>query len=336
MRNSEWRMASGKWSRPTCLAGQGWLALGALGLLMLTSNPAAAQMYRRPPELSGEAYQKQVLSQVDIKQKLNAQVPLELTFRDETGKTVRLGDYFGKRPVILTMNYYECPRLCTVILNELTRSLNVLSYTIGKEFEVVTVSIAPNETPALAAKKKANYVKAYRREGAEKGWHFLTGEEANIRRLAEAVGFQYTYDPRTKQYAHTAAIMVLTPDGRLSRYLLGVQFSARDLKFALMEASEGKVGNPVERIVQYCYQYDPATGKYGLVIIRLVQLGGILTVLLLGLFIGSALWLERRRTRSELGNEERRSTGVPPVNSEPSDLAELSDPSDRSDISEVR
>lgn len=298
-------MANSKWRSPTrltCQTGLKKLIWGALllsGLLL----PAVAQMYRRPPELTGEANQ-QVLRNVDIKQKLNAQVPLELTFRDETGKPVRLGDYFGKRPVILTMNYYECPMLCTVVLNELTRTLNALDYRIGREFEVVTVSIAPNETPELAAKKKANYVKAYRHGGAEKGWHFLTGEEKNIRKLADAIGFQYAYDPRTKQYAHTAAIMILTPDGRLSRYLLGVLYSARDLKFALMEASEGKIGNPVERVVLYCYQYDPATGKYGLVIIRLVQVGGILTVLGMGLFIGSMLWLERRRPRSSEANGE--------------------------------
>ncbi|GBC91947.1 hypothetical protein HRbin15_00407 [bacterium HR15] len=282
-------MANGERRRAWLL---GTTVLLLAGLLNLTH----AQMYRRPPELTPELNQ-QVLRQVDIKQKLNAQIPLDLNFRDEMGKTVRLGDYFGKRPVILTLNYYECPMLCTVILNELTRTLNALDYRIGKEFEVVTVSIAPNETPELAAKKKANYVKAYRHGGAEQGWHFLTGEEANIRRLADAVGFQYVYDPRTKQYAHTAAIMVLTPDGRLSRYLLGVNYSPRDLKFALMEASEGKIGNPVERVVLYCYQYDPATGKYGLVIIRLVQLGGVLTVLGLGLLIGGMLWLERRHPR---------------------------------------
>mgnify|MGYP000698818862 CR=1 FL=1 len=301
MRNSEWRMVNGGWDgrvRSCCqmvLTGRAWL-LGATLLIAGLVNLAQAQMYRRPPELTPE-FNQQVLRQVDIKQKLNTKIPLDLTFRDETGKTVRLSDYFGKHSVILTLNYYDCPMLCTVILNELTRTLNALDYRIGKEFEVVTVSIAPNETPELAAKKKANYVKAYRHGGAAGGWHFLTGEEANIRRLADAVGFQYAYDPRTKQYAHTAAIMVLTPDGRLSRYLLGVNYSPRDLKFALMEASEGKIGNPVERVVLYCYQYDPTTGKYGLVIIRLVQLGGVLTVLGLGLLIGGMLWLERRHPR---------------------------------------
>lgn len=269
-----------------------WAALLIGGLL----DSATAQMYRRPDELTPSLNEK-VLNEVDIQQKLNAQVPLDLTFRDERGKTVRLGDYFGKRPVILTLNYYECPMLCTVVLNELTRTLNALNYRIGREFEVVTVSIAPNETPELAAKKKANYVKSYRYPGAEKGWHFLTGDERNILRLADSVGFRYVYDPRTKQYAHTAAIMTLTPEGRMSRYLLGVQYAPRDLQFALMEASKGKIGNPVERVVLYCYQYDPSTGKYGLVIIRLVQLAGALTVLVLGVFIGGMLWWERRRPR---------------------------------------
>ncbi|MEN3000458.1 MAG: SCO family protein [Armatimonadota bacterium] len=305
MRNSERRIANGKWNSPRHQKRWAWLIGGMLLLGGLFSS-TTAQLYRRPPELTAEVNQR-VLENVDIKQKLNAQVPLDLTFRDETGNTVRLGDYFGKRPVILTMNYYECPMLCTVVLNELTRALNAIEYRIGKDFEVVTVSIAPNETPQLAAKKKANYVKAYRYGGAEKGWHFLTGEEANIRRLADAVGFQYVYDPRTKQYAHTAAIMILTPDGRLSRYLLGVMYAPRDLEFALMEASEGKIGNPVKRVVLYCYQYDPSTGKYGLVILRLVQVGGVLTVLALGLLIGGLLWLERRRPRtgdSEMANGE--------------------------------
>jgi protein SCO1/2 len=208
---------------------------------------------------------------------------------------VRLGDYFGKRPVILVLAYYECPMLCTVVLNELTRAMNGLDLRVGKDFEVVTVSISPTETPELAAKKKANYVKAYNYEGADKGWHFLVGEEKNIKQLADAVGFNYVYDPKTKQYAHSAGIMIATPDGKLSRYLIGVDFAPRDLKFALAESSQGKIGNPVLSAVLYCFQYDPSTGRYGLVVLRVIQLAGIITVLSLATLIGGAILLERRR-----------------------------------------
>lgn len=281
-----------------------WCYVLLSGIVGLTSLSANAQLYRRPGEVGQfqEQEQKKILDQVAVEQRLNTQVPLNLTFRDETGKTVRLGDYFGKRPVILVLAYYECPMLCTVVLNELTRSLNALDYTIGKEFEVITVSISPTETPELALKKKQTYLSAYKKKGAEHGWHFLVGDEPNIKALANAVGFQYTYDPRTKQYAHPAVIMILTPQGKLSRYLLGIEFAARDLKFALIEASEGKIGNPVTSAVLYCFQYDPSSGKYGLVILRVVQLAGLITVLSLGLLIGGALLLERRRSKT-LPNE---------------------------------
>lgn len=281
-----------------------WRYVLLSGIVGLTSLSANAQLYRRPGEVGQfqEQEQKKILDQVAVEQRLNTQVPLNLTFRDETGKTVRLSDYFGKRPVILVLAYYECPMLCTVVLNELTRSLNALDYTIGKEFEVITVSISPTETPELALKKKQTYLSAYKKKGAEHGWHFLVGDEPNIKALANAVGFQYTYDPRTKQYAHPAVIMILTPQGKLSRYLLGIEFAARDLKFALIEASEGKIGNPVTSAVLYCFQYDPSSGKYGLVILRVVQLAGLITVLSLGLLIGGALLLERRRSKT-LPNE---------------------------------
>lgn len=277
-----------------------WLWGGLLGV-SLTLAGASAQLYRGPGGEIGETAAKQeyenITSQIGIDQKLGTQIPLELTFKDETGKTVQLGDYFGKRPVILVMAYYECPMLCTVVLNELTRAMNALDLQIGKDFEVVTVSISPTETPELAAKKKANYAKEYRKGGAEQGWHFLVGEETNIKKLADTVGFKYVYDPKTKQYAHGAGIMIATPDGKLSRYLMGVEFSSRDLKFALAESSQGKIGNPVLSAVMYCFQYDPSTGRYGLVILRVIQLAGIITVLSLALLIGGALLLERRRKR---------------------------------------
>lgn len=277
----------------------GW-HVGAIAALTLYSlAPASAQLYRGPGGEIGEAAARQeyenITSQVGIEQNLGRQLPLELTFTDETGKTVRLGDYFGERPVILVMAYYECPMLCTVVLNELTRAMNGLDLRIGKDFEVVTVSISPTETHELAAKKKANYVKSYNYEGAEEGWHFLVGEEKNIKQLADAVGFKYVYDPKTKQYAHSAGIMIATPDGKLSRYLIGVDFAPRDLKFALAESSQGKIGNPVLSAVLYCFQYDPSTGRYGLVVLRVIQLAGIITVLSLATLIGGAILLERRR-----------------------------------------
>lgn len=273
----------------------------------LTSLSADAQLYRRPGEIGQyqEQEQKKILDQVSVEQRLNTQVPLNLTFRDEEGKTVQLGDYFGRRPVILVLAYYECPMLCTVVLNELTRSLNALDYAIGKEFEVITVSISPTETPELARKKKQNYLSEYKKQEGEKGWHFLVGDEKNIKALANAVGFQYTYDPRTKQYAHPAVIMVLTPQGKLARYLMGIEFSARDLKFALTEASQGKIGNPVMSAFLYCFQYDPSTGKYGLVILRVVQFAGIITVLSLAILIGGAILLERRRPKQQPNESEQ-------------------------------
>lgn len=267
----------------------------------LTLSVASAQLYRRPEGEIGETAAKQryesITSQIGIEQKLGERIPLELTFKDETGKIIKLGDYFGKRPVILVLAYYECPMLCTVVLNSLVRTLNAMDWEAGDEFEVVVVSISPSESPELAAKKKANYAKEYRHGTAERGWHFLVGEEKNIKQLADAVGFKYTYDPVTKQYAHGAGIMIATPDGKLSRYLLGVEFSARDLKFALAESSQGKIGNPVLSAVMYCFQYDPSTGRYGLVIMRVIQLAGIITVLSLATLIGGALLLERRRPK---------------------------------------
>jgi len=280
---------------------------GLLGL-SVTLSLASAQLYRGPSGEIGETAAKErynnITRQIGIEQKLGTQIPLELTFKDETGKTVKLGNYFGKRPVILVLAYYECPMLCTVVLNELTRAMNALDWKVGQEFEVVTVSISPTETPELAAKKKANYAKEYKHGTAEQGWHFLVGEEKNIKRLADAVGFKYTYDPQTKQYAHGAGIMIATPDGKLSRYLMGVEFSARDLKFALAESSQGKIGNPVLSAVMYCFQYDPSTGRYGLVILRVIQLAGIITVLSLATLIGGALLLERRRKQTTDNSSE--------------------------------
>lgn len=242
------------------------------------------------------------IKKVRIDQKLDTLIPLDATFRDETGKTVQIGDYFNDKPVVLVFAYYECPMLCTVVLNELTRVLKVLQFSPGKEFEVITVSISPTETPELAASKKANYIKHLDREGAEKSWHFLTGQEDQIKKLADAVGFQYVYDPKTKQYAHSAGLMILTPKGRLARYFYGIDYSAKDLRFALIEASKNKIGTPVDQVFLYCYQYDPSTGRYGLIILRVVQLAGIITALSLGTFIYLML---RREKNGQLVDTEQ-------------------------------
>jgi len=222
------------------------------------------------------------LRKVRIEQRLNIQIPLETQFRDESGRTVALSDYFGRKPVILALVYYECPMLCTQILNGLTGSLKALSFDAGNEFEVLAVSFNPKDTPETAAAKKANHVRRYGRKGTENGWHFLSGEERSIRSLTEAVGFHYAYDPATQQYAHASAIMILTPQGKISRYFYGVEYAPRDVKLGLMEASQNKIGSPVDQAMLYCYQYDPTTGKYGPVVMNIVRLSGAATLLVLG------------------------------------------------------
>ena len=226
-----------------------------------------------------------LLQDVGIDQKLNERIPLDLNFRDEAGNPVALRDYFGSKPVILTLVYYECPMLCTQVLNGLDRSLQEISLDLGNQYEVVTVSFNPRETPRLAAAKKRLYVGMYGRPAAERGWHFLTGEEPAIESLARAVGFHYAYDPESQQYAHASAIMVLTPDGKLSRYFYGIQYPSRDLRLGLVEASSGKIGTPMDQILLFCYHYDPATGKYGFVILNVIRVAGITTVLLIGLLV---------------------------------------------------
>ena len=221
------------------------------------------------------------LNRVDFKQRLNEQLPLDLPFKDENGKTVKLGDYFGRKPVILTFVYYECPMLCTQVLNGLESALRVLNESVGQEFDVVTVSFDPTETPVLAAGKKKAYLERYKRDGAEQGWHFLTGDQASIDALTKAAGFNYSWDEATHQFAHASGIVVTTPQGKLSRYFLGIDYSPRDVKFALIESSHEKIGTLAERLLLYCYHYDPATGNYGFVALRAVQLGGVVTLVAL-------------------------------------------------------
>ena len=246
------------------------LASSAFGQMMskgIMSPPANV----RPPKLEN----------VGIEQHLDGQVPPDLIFRDETGKIVKLGDYFGRKPIILDLAYYNCTMLCGEVLLGLTGAMKMVSFDLGHEYDVITVSFDPKDTPELGAAKKKEYVQRYGRPGAQQGWHFLTGQPDAINALTKAVGFQYQYDPRINQYAHATAIMVLTPQGKISRYFYGVDFPPKDLRLGLVEASQNKIGSPVDAILLYCYHYDPATGKYGAIVSNILQLGAGITILIL-------------------------------------------------------
>jgi len=265
-----------------------------LGAALLAAPLAAQQEDRaagaglQPSASSAVTSQRpSILQQVGIDQHLNQQLPLDLHFRDESGKDVRLGDYFGKRPVILSLVYYRCPMLCGEVLNGLTSSLNVVNFDLGHDYDVVTVSIDPRETPDVASKMKAVYLHRYNKHTpvAEQGWHFLTGTQDQIQQLTQAVGFRYVYDPRIDQYAHASGIQIATPDGRLSQYYYGIDYSPKDLRLGLIEASKNHIGTVVDQLILYCYHYDPATGHYGAIVMRVLRLAGIATVLLLGGFI---------------------------------------------------
>jgi protein SCO1/2 len=226
-----------------------------------------------------------IVKEVGFDQRLDAQIPLDLVFRDEAGRTVRLGNYIGQKPVILSLLYYGCTTVCPMILDGLVRSLTPLSFDIGNHFTILTVSIDPRDTPAAAASKKADYVRRYQRAGAADGWHFLTGDEAAIRELTQTVGFRYFYDAKTDQFAHAAGIVMLTPEGRVARYFYGFDFPPRDLRLGLVEASTSTIGTPIDQVLLFCYRYDPLTGQYGLVIRNLLRVGGVATILALGTFI---------------------------------------------------
>ncbi len=240
------------------------------------------------------------LENVGIEQHLDAQVPADLTFRDDTGKAVKLGDYYGHKPLILNLVYYNCTMLCGEALAGLASAMRLVKFDVGNEFDVVTVSFDPRETPEMAAAKKKDYVGRYGRANAAAGWHFLTGQADSINALTKAVGFHYQFDPKSNQYAHATAILVLTPQGRISRYFYGVDFPPKDLRMGLVEASQGKIGNAVDAVLLYCYHYDPETGKYGAMVANILRLAAGATILLLGglLFI---LWrLDRSVTSRAL------------------------------------
>lgn len=225
------------------------------------------------------------LKSVGIEQRLNEQLPLDAEFKNENGETVKLGEYFGKnRPVVLALVYYECPMLCNEVLNGLTGSLKGISFDAGKEFDIVAISFdaRENDKPELAKNKKASYLNRYGRAGAENGWHFLTGTQSGIDKVTNAVGFNYEYDQATEQFAHAGGVMIITPDGKVSRYLYGIDYAPKDLKFALMDSAEGKIGNAAEQLYLYCFHYNPATGRYGLQILSVLRLMAVATVLGLG------------------------------------------------------
>jgi protein SCO1/2 len=240
----------------------------------------------------------QILRNVAIEQHLDRPLPLDLPLRDEAGRLVRLRDYFGKRPVVLVLAYYNCPMLCTEVLNGLLSAMRVLTLDAGRDFEVVTVSFDPRDKPSDAGAKKAPYVARYGRPTGAGGWHFLTGPPASIAGLTEAVGFRYAWDEKIGQFAHASAIYVATPDGRLSRYFYGIEYAPRDLRLALVEASNGKIGTPVDQLLLYCYHYDPAAGRYGAVVMNMVRVAGGAFVLLLSTFLLLMWRRERRRQES--------------------------------------
>jgi protein SCO1 len=270
----------------TLWRGCGRQALLALLLVMVatvcpaqTGNPSNASQL--PP----------ALQDIGIDQRLGEPLPLDVTLRDELGREVRLGDYFGDRPVILALVYYQCPMLCTLELNGLLKSIRVVPLTLGEDYQIVTVSFDPGETPDIAARKKQEYMEQYKHEGAERGWHFLTAEQESIQRLTKAAGFRYKYDPATDLFTHASAIMVVTPEGKMSRYFYGVEYSPRDLRLGLVEASRNQIGSFVDQVLLFCFHYDPVQGKYSLVILNSLRAAGVVTVLAIIAF----LWIMLRR-----------------------------------------
>jgi protein SCO1/2 len=272
----------------------------AVACVLIAALPVAAQTNGSP--VTGNKREPGVpsstvpaaLREIGFDQNLDKPVPLDAPFKDETGRVVRLGDYFGKRPVVMLFAYYDCPMLCTVVINGLASALNVLSLVPGKDFEIVTVSFNPRDTPASASAKKAAYIARDKQPGAAAAWHFLTGDPSSIDRLTKAAGFRYAWDEETKQFAHPTGVIVLTPDGRLARYLFGIEYGPRDLRYAIVDASNGKVGSVVDSLVLYCYHYDPEMGRYSVAIMRLVRTAAAATVLAVGAFIFVMVRREKR------------------------------------------
>jgi len=270
----------------------------ALAVLALTAL-AAAHGTGKEPYSRDEAF----LNDIGFDQKLGHEVPLDLTFRDEAGRAVTLGSYFSTKPVIMLLTYYNCTMLCPVLMDGLVRALRPLSFDMGKQYTVLSVSINPREAPTLAAARKELYLQRYDRKGASDGWHFLTGNEEAIQKLTQAVGFRYVYDAKQDEYAHATGILILTRQGKVSRYYYGVEFVPRDLRLGLVEAAANSIGTPVDQLLLYCYHYDPLTGKYGLIIMNVLRLAGTATVFALGGFV---LVMLRRDRRTDLRPREAR------------------------------
>ena len=258
------------------------ILLGLMGLLM--GLPAAAQVAPHP--------------EVRFDQRLDTLLPLELTFTEASGRKVSLGEVFGTRPVAIAMVDFDCPNLCSHVLNGLIKSLAEQRFDVGKALTVLVVSLDPSETPADAEKRRALSLRRYDRPGSEGGWHFMTGDEASIHTLAEALGIRYTYDPATNQYAHPAGLTIATPRGRIARYLYGIEFPGQDLRLAVLEAAENRIGSPVDQILVRCFHYDPQNGRYSLVVMEVVRLGGLVTLMALGFVVGGLVMAERRRKRT--------------------------------------
>jgi len=268
-----------------------WLATW----IVLVPTVAAAQLGPPPPPLP--TGKPAIFNEIGFDQNLGQKIPLDLEFRDETGAAVRLSDYFGERPVVLSLVYYKCPMLCTISLNGLSRALNVLAFVPGQEFEVLTVSFDPKETPDLAAAKKKVYLAQQEKPEAAHGWHFLTGSQESVSALTKAVGFRYAWDEDTKQWAHPAGLLVVSPQGVITHYLYGVEYSPRDLRLALVDSAEGRIGNPVDQVLLFCFQYDPSRGRYSASILNIVRLAGVATVLAMAGFILS-MTMSRRGEKS--------------------------------------
>jgi protein SCO1/2 len=291
---------------------QGAAAVMALGATLLAPS-LVAQVSRYDEKQMAPVSDKppDILSKVGIAQRLNEQLPLSLTFTDDAGKQVQLASYFGKRPAILALVYYQCPMLCSEELNGLTGALQMVKFVPGKDFDVIVVSIDPTEGTDLAAAKKRSYLKRYGHPETASGWHFLTGTQPNIDALTKAVGFGYVKIPgpdgKLTQFAHASSIQIVTPEGKLAQYYMGVEYSPKDLRLGLVEASANRIGSPVDNILTYCYHYDPATNKHSLIVARVVQLGGLVTVFGLG---GFMLAMFRRDARNQANHDGNGKTGT--------------------------
>ncbi|HEY6250488.1 MAG TPA: SCO family protein [Candidatus Angelobacter sp.] len=276
------------------------------GAALLMTASAGAWAQAAPKAELGETPSNQkpsILDNVGIDQHLNQQVPLDLNFVDEHGQPVLLRQYFGEKPVIMTMVYYTCPMLCSQVLSGLTFTFNGMPrFDVGREFNVVIVSFDPRDTPQAAQENKDRYIKRYRRTGSDQGWHFLTGKKEQIDALAQALGFRYAWDPEVQQYAHASGIMLLTPDGHIAQYYYGIEYAPRDLRLGIIEASKGKIGTIVDQLLLYCYHYDPTKGKYGAAIFNILRISALGTVLVLG---GLLFFLLRRERRAKTGFPRR-------------------------------